>query len=110
MGRFNWNRWLRRMVDCTPGAPAVRRGASPRLELLEDRTVPSIWVGGSLDVHGQYTGGDPTAWGNPLNWQGPVPGAGDTASFTANVTESYIDQNGNAFTHNGPQDFTSNVD
>jgi hypothetical protein len=69
------------------------------------------WVGGSLDAHGQYTGGDPTAWSNPLNWlQKVTPQAGDTVLFTDNVTEQYVDSNGNGFTHQGPEDFNSTVD
>jgi hypothetical protein len=65
------------------------------------------WVGGSLNSAGQYTGGDPTAWSNPLNWlQGATPQAGDTVLFTNNVTETYT----GGSTHQGPENVNSNDD
>ena len=55
------------------------------MEFCEQRIVLSTWIGGA-HVDSVVTSGSPTAWSNPLNWLGGVPGAGDTADFTANVT------------------------
>ncbi len=85
----------------------------PSLERLEDRTVPATfnWVGGSLDIHEHWTGGDTHAWSNPLNWlQDAVPTATDSVSFSNTVVENYVDSGGNPFTNTGVQDSTSTVD
>jgi hypothetical protein len=56
---------------------------------------------------GNFTGGDPNAWSNPLNWlNGVIPGASDVALFINNVTETYS----NGTTNQGPQSTTANVD
>ncbi len=56
-----------------------------RIESLEDRIAPSTWVGGGIagDCHGTNNG---SAWSNPANWFGGVPGPGDPAVFTHNVS------------------------
>jgi hypothetical protein len=86
-----------------PARPARRRPPARHqliIELLEDRTVPSsiTWIGGA---HNSYntTSGDPAAWSNPYNWLGwKVPGAGDTAAFSGQVTESFTSPGGATFT------------
>ena len=76
-------------------AARVGRRRVPFLEGLEDRLVPSTitWIGGA-HLNAEQTSGDPNAWSNPLNWLGgAVPGSGDTALFTDNVSFSLPDQN-----------------
>src|SRR5579871_2531405 len=103
-----WLRKLyRRWLPTTTWARKAGRSRPrirPGIECLEDRVVPSVdvWVGGSKDSHDVSTGGDPTAWSNPLNWLGGViPQAGDTVRFTNNVVETYTNAStGKTFTHN----------
>src|SRR5579884_3310606 len=85
-------------------------GYRPRVQLFEERLVPSTtWIGGSLLGDGTPSGGDPSAWSNPLNWTGGIPVPGETVIFTPHIIQEYI-SNGTPSFHQGPQDFTSNVD
>ncbi len=65
------------------------RTHSPVIECCEQRLLlsTSTWIGGA-HTDSVATSGDPNAWSNPLNWLGGVPGPGDTAEFTDNVTFS----------------------
>jgi fibronectin-binding autotransporter adhesin len=73
--------------------PRNRRPHHLLVELLEDRTVPSTWVGGGFagDCHGTTDFNVARAWSNPANWFGGVPGAGDPAVFTHNVSYTTCD-------------------
>ena len=62
----------------------VKRRRQPRIEMLEDRVVLSIWIGAYGYLDPQATG-DLNAWSQPDNWLGGVPEAGGTAEFTDNV-------------------------
>ena len=70
-----------------------RRAFALAVESLEERVMLSQWIGGA-HLNAEQTLGDPNAWSNPLNWLGgAVPGPGDTASFSENVSFSLPDQN-----------------
>src|SRR5277367_4383200 len=75
----------RRALRFLPHRRRLVRKRIPLMEFCEQRIVLSTWIGGA-HVDSVVTSGSPTAWSNPLNWLGGVPGAGDTADFTANVS------------------------
>jgi hypothetical protein len=86
----------RRALGRLPHRRRLARRHVPLLECCEQRVVlsTSTWIGGA-HVDTVVTSGSPTAWSNPLNWLGGVPGVGDTADFTDNVTFTLPNHNPN---------------
>ncbi len=95
LGRLDYTPGIRRPIGRPHSRGRGTRRRVPLLELCEQRVVlsTSTWIGGA-HVDSSVTSGDPQAWSNPLNWLGGVPGAGDTAEFTANVNFTLPNHNG----------------
>jgi hypothetical protein len=78
-----WRRMVNqrsRPVRCGGSAGRQHKPAfKPRLEVLEERTLLSVWRGG-IDNN----------WSTPGNWIGGVPGPGDTAVFDSSSPDHSV--------------------